>query len=472
MVAVLILIQDVASQDLEIRIKIDEAQPSVARIEGKCLNGRRLSGLSFLPSYAGITGLANRISQVKLGDQVIDSGKTASGDYVASSTFSSFSYSVTLRQMALLTTAAHISWLSPDGGLLVLDDLLPQPTDKLHVRVTFDLPRGWRFISNEDRPDENVLNIGDAQRAVVFVGRSWRIKPVGTANVRLLISGEHQISDDAMGADAAAIYAEYAKTFGSAPPGPAAQIAIIRFPSASGAGAWEAETRGSTVTIVTSGGLSPRDAEQRLDQQLRHELFHLWLPNGVNLSGNYDWFYEGFATYEEQKMGVAINQIRFEDFLGTLGRAYDIDRFTAPRRSLIDASQDRWSGGNSQVYARGMLVAFLSDVALLDASKGKTSVESLLKQLFDEHRPPAAFLDGNEAIATLMRSHPELALIVDDYVSGSKALDWSPLLQKAGIQATTRDQLTQLAVGDKLTGRQKTLLDKLGYNNWRKLAPK
>ena len=145
--------------------------------------------------------------------------------------------------------------------------------------------------------------------------------------MRLAISGEHQVADETIANDAAAIYGEYLKLFESAPSEPAGQIAVIRFPSLA-AGVWEAETRGLTVTITTSGGLSPRDAEQRLDQQLRHELFHLWVPNGVNLSGNYDWFYEGFAMYEEQKLGVTMNQIRFEDFLWTLGRAYDIDRYT------------------------------------------------------------------------------------------------------------------------------------------------
>jgi hypothetical protein len=31
---------------------------------------------------------------------------------------------------------------------------------------------------------------------------------------------------------------------------------------------------------------------------------------------------------------------------------------------------------------------------------------------------------------------------------------------------------TSLQVASKLTGKQKTLLDKLGYNNWRKLTQK
>jgi len=130
------------------------------------------------------------------------------------------------------------------------------------------------------------------------------------------------------------------------------------------------------------------------------------------------------------------------------------------------------AGASSQLYARGMLVAFLCDIELLDASKGKTSIETLERQVFEEHRPPAGWVTGNVAVIAAMRGHPELGKIVDDYVNGAKAIDLEPLLQKSGIQVATRDQLTQLMVSDKLSSRQKALLDKLGYNNWRKLAPK
>ncbi|MFL6375441.1 MAG: hypothetical protein ACJ73D_12295, partial [Pyrinomonadaceae bacterium] len=437
-------------------------------------NEMGVPSLSFLQSYAGIQRLAERISAIQLADadkKPVEYKRLQTGEYLAEHRFAWFRYVVDLKQSANAFSYAHASWLKADGGMLALDDLLPQPTNKLRVRLTLELPRGWQFISNEDRPGEDVLKVSDAQRAVVFVGKQWRVQPIAGTTSKMILGGDLQVGDAAISEDAAAVYKEYVRLFGSAAVGVQPQIAIIRLPSMM-AGTWEAETRGSTVTIVTSGGLSPSDAEQRLDKQLRHELFHLWLPNGVNLAGNYDWFYEGFAVYEEQKLGVAMNQIRFEDFLGTLGRAYDIDRWTNPQRSLIEVSQDRWSGASGQVYARGMLVAFLCDVGLLDSSKGKRSVETLLRQIFDEHKAASAAVSGNDAIIALLRSQPEIASIVDDYVSGSRAIDWAPILKPAGIQATARDQLTQLSVAVKLNGRQKTLLDKLGYNNWRKLAPK
>jgi len=55
------------------------------------------------------------------------------------------------------------------------------------------------------------------------------------------------------------------------------------------------------------------------------------------------------------------------------------------RMSLIEASKNRWGGANTQVYARGMLVAFLCDLALLETSKGKISTDDLVRD-FPEPR--------------------------------------------------------------------------------------
>ena len=45
-----------------------------------------------------------------------------------------------------------------------------------------------------------------------------------------------------------------------------------------------------------------------------------------------------------------------------------------------------------------------------------------------------------------------------------------PIPDENSLKAGTKDQLTKLVVTAKPTGRQKDLLDRLGYNNWRKLS--
>jgi len=188
----------------------------------------------------------------------------------------------------------------------------------------------------------------------------------------------------------------------------------------------------------------------------------------VNLTGNYDWFYEGFALYQSLKMGVAVNRIRFDDYLDTLSRAYAIDARQSKRTSMIEASGNRWNGSNTDVYARGMMVAFLCDIAMLDSSTGKRSTTDLLREIYSKHGGEARSEDGNAAILAIMKRYPELIPITERYVTGAEKLEWGSLIKAAGIDADAKDG--RLSVSAKLSGRQKDLLDKLGYNSWRKLA--
>jgi len=202
-------------------------------------------------------------------------------------------------------------------------------------------------------------------------------------------------------------------------------------------------------------------------------MFHLWIPEGVNLTGNYDWFYEGFAVYQSLKLGIAVNRIRFDDYLDTLSRAYDVERRLGGKLSLIEVSKNRWAGDNNTVvYARGMLVAFLCDLALMNASKGKTSTDDIVRDVYRRHSGNAPAADGNASVISILKQHRELVPIVDDHVSGTKQIDWSALIATAGLQAETISGATALKVVQRPSRSQKRLLDKLGYNNWRKLTQK
>jgi predicted metalloprotease with PDZ domain len=149
-----------------------------------------------------------------------------------------------------------------------------------------------------------------------------------------------------------------------------------------------------------------------------------------------------------------------------------MDSAQSQQRSLIQASATRFSGANTQVYARGMLVAFLCDIALLQQSKEKRSVEDLLREVFRRHQKPNKPMDGNTAVINLLKANAELVPIVDRYVTGTDKIDWASQLAAAGIEDSDGGPITTLRVNEKPSGRQKTLLDKLGYNNWRKLSQK
>ncbi|MCA1589316.1 MAG: hypothetical protein LC734_02790 [Acidobacteria bacterium] len=450
-------------------------EPGVqARIEGRFSNAASKRNLSFLTAVAGAGDLGGRISDVSLGTvdgRQIKFRKLNNSEYLADEDFSLWSYGVDLSPPKTTAAAAHTSWLSGDGGALMLDDILPQTGKSRETnsgQIMLRIPDGWKIFTAEKRVGNNTFEIASVEKAVFIIGPIYRRRtlPAGRVNVDLVLSGEWHFTDDEAAQMASEILTEYQRSLGFELPSKA-QITIAKFPGGASHGVWQAETRGSNVLILSGDMAFRTQSLQRLHEQLRHEIFHLWMPNTVNLRGNYDWFYEGFAQYQSLKLAVALNRIRFEDFLDTLSRAYSIDNGTTPRVSLIEASTGRWRGGGASVYARGILVAFLTDVLMLDASGGKRSAIDIVRLIL--HAKGTEQKDGNEVVIAAMLNHPELVPIVEKYVRGTDPIDRTHV-EIAGISARGAGSRVHLNTMAKPNRRQKAMLNKLGYNNWRKLA--
>lgn len=463
------------AQDLDVSIKVNSLSPASVTVQGKFKSRiPPAKNLSILSEFAGIQDLAARVSGISLEDlrgSVVAYKQFIPSEFVAEREFAGWNYSMALAPLKNRSSAAHTSWVTGSEGILFLHDLLPRIPEKygkVSARIRLELPAGW-MVAGEN-PGTTNYDIPDIGRAVFFIGTNQRERnvKVGKFGISIAISGAWNFTDDEVEQFVREIYSQHREVFGSDPIANA-QIDLLRFPQSVTPGNWEADTRGSTVTIVSSDMPFKTQSLQRLHEQLRHEIFHLWLPNGVNLSGNYDWFYEGFALYQSLKMGVALNRLRFEDFLDTLSRAHSIDSLQSQRTSLLAASTGRWQGANTQVYARGMVVAFLVDVAMLKRSKGKRSVSDIIREVYESHRPPDPEEDGSGAVLKLLRSRTELAGIVDRYIEGKEAVVWQADLRAAGIESTEQNSNTTLRVTAKLSGSQRDLLEKLGYNNWRSL---
>ena len=464
------------SQDIEATFKVLSA--STVRVEGKLSNknlNQSKRNWAFLRSIAGADNLGARISDFNLTDEqnrIVSFKKLVDGEYLADGEADSFQYKIDLKLLPNAATSAHVSWLNDEQGILMLDDLLPQfAEDKrpISAKVKFELPLEWKIISSEKISGDNIVLVKNIEKAVFAIGKNWRGQE--TSNLNLAISGGWQFTDAEAAKMAGGIFDEYRKLFGEIP-AEKAQIFLHRFPKDSKFGRWEAETRGTNLMIASSDMPFKTLSLQRLHEQLRHELFHLWIPNNLALTGNYDWFYEGFTVYQALRLGIATNQIRFEDFLDTLAQAYNLDNFQSQKVSLIESSKNRWSGANSQVYARGMLVAFLCDLAILKQSRGKRSINDIFREIYQKHRVPNESTDGNAAILKILNNYSELNLIIGNYVEGADNINWKTDLERVGIEAKEENSFTKLNVKTKLSGKQKDLLIKLGYNNWRKISEK
>ena len=209
------------------------------------------------------------------------------------------------------------------------------------------------------------------------------------------------------------------------------------------------------MTIASSDMPFKTQSLQRLHEQLRHEIFHLWFPNAVDLRGDYAWFYEGSALYQSLKLGVAVKRIRFADMLDTLSRAYTIDANAKPRRPI-----DRMAAADATVlYARGMVIAFLADVAAMRGSGGDKDLGDVLRELFARHKSPAAGIEAMDAVKAVVNEE-----LIRRHVTGAEPIDWSRELAAAGLEVGTNGRNFELQVAAKPSGRQKAILKRLGYN--------
>jgi len=448
------------------KVTIEITAASKINISGEFISSRkRPKSLSFELSAAGFDGLGERIKALRLTngkDEEIKYKTFIPGEYLADVDITGWSYQIDLSPRKEKKSAAHISWASKTTAVLMLGDLLPQAEGEMFIELK--LPKGWNSIGGG--------KIEDAARSVVIAASGLRTQNITTpkgGKIAITTIGEWRFTDAESAEFAQQIFDSYSDLFGTMPVGQI-NVNILPFPEKTGFGEWQAETRGRNVTIISSDMAFSTQSVQRLHEQLRHEVFHLWMPNLIKLNGSYDWFYEGFALYESLKLGLALNRISFADYLDTLSRAATIDAFQTNRTSLIEASKSRKIGSDTFIYARGMLTAFLCDAAMLERSKGKKPVETILRSLF-EKASKTETLDANEVIVGVMSERPELVPVVKKYIEGNEYLDITPAMSAIGLENIGEGKRVSLKVLKKPSGRQKEILNKLGYNNWRKLSP-
>ncbi|MGI9056297.1 MAG: M1 family aminopeptidase, partial [Pyrinomonadaceae bacterium] len=432
--------------------------------------------LLFLLSYADSDNLGSRVKAVELFDintQRINYKKIADGSFISEKPFNSFSYRINAAIPANVLSTAHISWIAEQKGILRLNDLLPLFETKYRTNVSVKLPDYWKISTAESVTHLNNYFIGNAENTAFIIGKGWhsRAFKVSDAIVNLVLDAQWKIDNEIVEQVTKDILLKYESYFGAIPE-KNLNIVNFRFPKDVGFERWRAETFGGNILVMSAPPTFESQIRQRFQEQLRHELFHLWMPNNLAFSGDYSWFYEGFAQYTALKSGVELNQISFNDFLNTIEQSYNLGNRRSQPISLIEASKNRRFDENSSVYAKGLAVAFLIDAALLRESKGKRGLISVLRHIYEKHKKPNITEDGNAAILRFFDGFKELSPVINDYVRGAEKLNFERYLQQTGIEILPVGTNIKLKIKDRLTGREKDFLDNLGYNNWRKILSK
>jgi predicted metalloprotease with PDZ domain len=434
-------------------------------VEGSCAP---TANWSFVDSYAGMVGLGNRIDHFVGFDEEgreVPARKIAPGQFEVNPPATRFRYEVNLAPPGRAAESAMVSWLTSERGLLILADLLPVGSRGIRVHIT--LPPAWTVASALAQTAAVEFVVTDPGRAVFAVGNHLRTSQMSEQGLTfmLIADGDWAFADREALELAGRVLKAHREVFGGTPANGATLI-LFPFPQNAAANQWSAETKGANVTLLMGKLPSKVGALAQLSTPLTHELLHLWVPNGLVLEGDYDWFYEGFTVYQAASIAVRLELLTFPEFLNAIARATDAANSETNSVSLIEASRKRWTTGQASVYSKSMLVAFLYDLRVRSASHGKKSLDDVYRAIFQRYSNGArGNIDGNEAATQALGFDAVSEKFVRQFIQNPVTIDLASELAPFGFQVETVGLRTRITVKDNVSKQQRDLLRKLGYND-------
>ena len=460
------------AQSFSVIVEVLPGAPGRLLVQG---SGASRQIWSFRDSYAGVLGLGNRVRGFQLFDakgKQIAVRRIAPGQFESDQSATNFKYEIELAPTSRPADAVFTSWLTPDRGMLILGDVLPELTSAglATVSARVVVPSGWSAYATDTGKLVTQIETTDADRSVVVVGKKIRIatRAILGKPFTLLTGDEWAFADDDALDVTKSVLEFYRNNMGQSPCD-SASLVLLSLPQATAASRWSAQTRGCAMTLLLRASPSKVAAVAQLELALTHELFHFWVPNGLALTGDYEWFYEGFTMYEAARAAARLDLLSFDQFLSALGDAYDGSSGSdAQNLSLIEASKQRWTSGASTVYSKAMVVAFLYDLNLRWQTKGKRSLDDVYRTLGRNHlaKSPAAGpnLDANSAVIGALRSELSDQEFVNRLIVGRVSIDLEKELAPFGLHIEKPGVRTHISANLHLTSRQRDLLKQLGYN--------
>ncbi len=472
--ALLLSATSVAAQKEEVTIEI-LPESNAVRVE---ISGVPRKSWSFRDAYAGVIGLGRRVRKFQALETPGSRNSVrelAPGHFELGATASGVSYEVDLSPPSRAVDASFVSWLTKERGILRVSDLLPlrsvQPGSVARdVQLTINTPQNWGAFSDEEVTALRAYRFADPDSAIIIVGKNLRrsVRNASGTLFKLLMDGAWAFPDE----EAMETLQKVIRLHSEIGDVPCNQVTLVlsTFPAgAISANNWAAETRGCNVVVLMGQTPSRVGALAQLGNALTHETFHLWIPNGVALSGDYDWFYEGFTMYQAARAAVRLGLVTWPEFLNAIARAHDGSAATASALplSLIDASRQRWTIGAPSVYSKAMVVAFLYDLNLRAQTGGKRSLDDVYRRVARDHPRTSAVkqaqVDGNGAATTTLRHELSSRNFVERFITAPVSIDLKNELTPFGLRVEKMVR-THISVSEDVTKRQRDLLKQLGYN--------
>lgn len=192
-----------------------------------------------------------------------------------------------------------------------------------------------------------------------------------------------------------------------------------------------------------------------------HEFFHLWNDkciyaeniypynyNEPNLTRMY-WFFEGFTTYYTsvfvKKTDLMKENSFFEKIIRKIENQENIN--SAKHISLEDASFAGWylepqnrDENSLDFYEKGALIALITDLEIRHKTKNKKSLDDVMRYLYANYGLKNTGIKENELEDIFKKaSGVDLKEIFDNYIRGTKAIDYNKYLNYAGLELKIKE---------------------------------
>ena len=345
-----------------------------------------------------------------------------------------------------------------------LEILRPEGARYRNWRVATSMPRRgakpWGFgtyaAADYDELIDHPVEIGGFRLASIRAG--------GVPH-DIAITGRHEADIRRLERDLKRLCEHHVRFFGN----PAPMKRYLFLITAVGEGYGGLEHRASTALLCAREDL-PRARDGLMSECYRnflglasHEYFHTWNVKRIKPAAfapydldreNYTtllWAFEGITSYYDDLALVRCGLIGAKDYLELLGRSIT-NYLRAPGRakqSLAESSFDAWikyyrqdeNSPNATVsyYGKGSLVALCLDLLIRDKTRGKKSLDEVMRALWLHHGRAGVGVDedGIERLAEEVTGL-KLGRYFDEWLRSTKELPLKALLATHGVNMQLR----------------------------------
>src|SRR2546426_2827330 len=281
----------------------------------------------------------------------------------------------------------------------------------------------------------------------------------------IVITGRHAADTRRLQRDLKRLCGHHMRFFGD----PARMKRYVFLVTAVGEGYGGLEHRASAALLCSREDL-PREGEVEVSERYRtflglvsHEYFHTWNVKRIKPAAfvpydldreNYTtllWAFEGITSYYDDLALVRCRLIGKKDYLELLGRSITTHLRTPGRakQSLAESSFDAWikyyrqdeNSPNAAVsyYVKGSLVALCLDLTIREKTRGKKSLDDLMRALWLRHGRAGVGVD-EDGIERLAEEVTGLGLRrdCDEWRRSTRRLPLRALLAAHGVDMELR----------------------------------